>query len=154
MIIDDITNYQRYQELDDLAQALEIMYDIYQSKNFPTDNQELSARSKINSVSFMSRLPEEDEQFENHRQWLDIHFIFNGSEEILVGSASQMEVQQAYDQSQDIEFLRGTETVKVTLEAGQFLICYPGEAHCVGVSGNPEQAVPISKLVGKIKMTD
>lgn len=154
MIIDEIINYQRYQEIGVLAQALKTMYDIYQSKIFPTDNQELSARSKINSVSFMSRLPGEDEQFENHRQWLDIHFIFSGSEEILVGSASQMEVQQAYDQSQDIEFLSGTETVRVTLEAGQFLICYPGEAHCVGVSGNPEQAAPISKLVGKIKMTD
>lgn len=154
MIIDEIQHYQRYQEMVKIGSTLKEIYQLYQGGVFPTTNQELTPTIKINSVRFQAKEARKKKIFENHQQWLDIHFIFSGSEKILIGQPEKMVQTKAYNLENDIEFFEGKEQVALTLEAGQFLVCYPGEAHCVGVSGTLDKGMTIEKLVGKLKISD
>ena len=154
MIIDNIQNYARYQEIPHIGCALKEIAEIYQSGIYPENDQELSNEIKINRVVFRGKQERVPNIFENHHQWVDIHFIFEGSEKILVTPAKELKRMENYNADNDIEFFEGTGKIELVLNPGAFLVCYPEEAHCVGGLGNPSSSSQIKKLVGKIKGSD
>ncbi len=88
----------------------------------------------FNKMEGTTILPEEA-KLENHRERTDIHYVISGMEEILVNDSTEPERLTEYSAEKDFELfaLSGKETV-VDLQAGDFLVVYPGESHAPKVA--------------------
>lgn len=90
-----------------------------------------------------------DRFWEAHRQYLDLHFILRGPEQIDVNFIDNME-QKEFVEKDDFLPLEGEPNSHVVLNAGDFLLCYPADAHRTAVKvGEP---TTIKKAIFKIKI--
>lgn len=145
MIIDNMKNIQRYQEIEDFHAMLKKMSE-YSTKH----EIEVIQALPINKLTFAAKT-ESEAVYENHKKNIDIHFILAGEERISLADATTLSELRPYDENKDIMFLEGEAQVTLVLRPGDFLICYPQEAHKVGVRANSETK-EITKLVGKISV--
>ena len=85
--------------------------------------------------------------WEAHRQYLDLHFMLRGPEQNDLNFIDNME-QKEYVPKDDFLPLEGDPNSHVVLEEGDFLICYPKDAHRTAVQvGEP---TVIKKAIFKI----
>ena len=90
-----------------------------------------------------------DRFWEAHRQYLDLHFMLRGSEQIDVNFIDNME-QKEFVEKDDFLPLEGDPNCSVVLNAGDFLLCYPTDAHRTAVQAG--QPATIKKAIFKIKI--
>lgn len=104
-----------------------------------------------NPVSLSTR-PESECIYEAHRKYIDIHYIVSGIECIATADPTSLTETIPYSPEKDIAFYCGTENGRYNLYPGQFMVCYPSDAHKVAIALNsPAQ---VDKIVFKIKMED
>lgn len=90
-----------------------------------------------------------DRFWEAHRQYLDLHLMLRGPEQIDVNFIDNME-QKEFVEKDDFLPLEGEPNSRVVLNAGDFLLCYPADAHRTAVkAGEP---TTIKKAIFKIKI--
>lgn len=104
----------------------------------------------INPVAFFTK-PESECLFEAHRRYADVHIVLEGREEIAVNAPEALQSIQPYDDSRDIGFYCGEGGTRCLLRPGDFLVCFPHDAHKVAVAPNGSPAA-VKKLVGKIRV--
>lgn len=146
MIIDTIANAGRYFDIPDIGQALRFLAQ--------TDCKTISEKVVIdgdrifaNPVSLVSK-PEEECVFEAHRKYIDIHYIISGVEGISVREVEALTVKEPYSTEKDIGFHTGEPSGTWYLNPGEFMICWPNEAHRVAMmKGLPGE---IKKIVVKV----
>ena len=116
----------------------------YEKGSHPIDGEELF----VNIVEYETTTP--DNRFwEAHRQYLDLHFMLRGPEQIDVNFIDNME-QKAFVEKDDFLPLEGDPNSHVVLNAGDFLLCYPADAHRTAVQvGAP---AVIKKAIFKIRI--
>ena len=146
MIFDNIANIKRYTFDEDIREILEYMAHAH---SMPEEKIELSDNAFINPVSFISKERSAEKIFESHTVYADIHFILEGCEQITVALRQELCPAEKYDESKDIVFYSGNGGTVFTLYPGDFLICYPGEAHEVAIA--PDECSQVKKLVGKFR---
>ena len=102
----------------------------------------------VNIVEYETTTP--DNRFwEAHRQYLDLHFMLRGPEQIDVNFIDNME-QKEFVEKDDFLPLEGDPNSHVILNAGDFLLCYPADAHRTAVQvGAP---ATIKKAIFKIRI--
>ncbi len=116
----------------------------YEKGSHPIDGDELF----VNIVEYETTTPE-NRFWEAHRQYLDLHFILRGPEQIDVNFIDNME-QKEFVEKDDFLPLEGEPNSHVVLNAGDFLLCYPADAHRTAVQvGNP---AVIKKAIFKIRI--
>ena len=100
----------------------------------------------VNIVEYETTTPE-NRFWEAHRQYLDLHFMLRGPEQIDVNFIDNME-QKEFVEKDDFLPLEGEANSHVVLRPGDFLICYPNDGHrtAVAVDG-PEK---IRKAIFKV----
>ena len=87
--------------------------------------------------------------WEAHRQYLDLHIMLHGNEQIDVSFIDKME-QKPYVEKDDFLPLEGNPNSHFVLTDGDFLLCYPKDAHRTAVAVSaPEK---IKKAIFKIKI--
>lgn len=102
----------------------------------------------VNIVEYETK--EKSEKFwEAHKQYIDLHFMLKGSEEIDLNFIANM-VQKDFVQKDDFLPLEGERNSHVVLNDGDFLICYPEDAHMTGIK--ELDTVLIKKAIFKVKM--
>lgn len=91
----------------------------------------------------------EDLRFwEAHRQYLDLHLMLHGTEQIDLNFIANLE-QKDYRENDDFLPLEGEKNSSVILRKDDFLICYPGDGHRTAIKvGQPET---IKKAIFKIR---
>ena len=90
-------------------------------------------------------LPYEETFFEAHRQHLDIHVVLSGREWVEIAHPGGLE---EYTQGEDFWGYHGKPQQRILMEAGSFLVVFPGDAHRLKISdGNPEH---VTKVVFKV----
>lgn len=102
----------------------------------------------VNVAQYTTTSPE-NRFWEAHRQYLDVHMVLEGKEQIdlnLIGNMKQGE----YAAADDFLSLEGDAESHILLRPGYFLVCAPCDAHrtAVAVDG-PEE---IKKLIFKVKI--
>ena len=116
----------------------------YEKGSHPIDGDELF----VNIVEYETT-PPENRFWEAHRQYLDLHFMLRGPEQIDVNFIDNME-QKEFVEKDDFLPLEGDPNSHVILNAGDFLLCYPADAHRTAVQvGAP---ATIKKAIFKIRI--
>lgn len=91
-----------------------------------------------------------DQRFwEAHKNYLDIHVMLRGPEQIDVNFIENME-QKAFVEQDDFLPLEGPKNGSVILDKGDFLICYPSDGHRTAVQ--VEKPVAIKKAIFKVQI--
>lgn len=148
MIFDTLKNRNNYRHDPLLAQALDYLASL-EPGMLPDQTQVFTEGVLFcNPVSFTSK-PEADCKYEAHRKYIDLHYIVEGVEGIATADCAALTVTEAYDEEKDILFLSGEEDGRYRLKPGQFMVCYPNDAHKVGMMA--DAPAPIRKIVFKIK---
>lgn len=103
----------------------------------------------VNIVEYETTTPEA-RFWEAHRQYLDLHFMLRGPEQIDVGFIDDME-QKDYVEQDDFLPLEGDPSARCVLKnAGDFLLCYPADAHRTAVA--VDGPAVIKKAIFKIRI--
>lgn len=150
MIADNIKNADKYLSVNpELAKVFKILAGL--NADSGPGKREINDVAFVNVSSYKNKLLENC-KFENHRAYADIQFIASGSEDIDVIDSAKLKVtEESYDKGDYALFENAEGYTRVHLEAGDFVIIFPGEAHRPGIApGN--QPVDVVKAVGKVKI--
>lgn len=90
-----------------------------------------------------------NQEFEAHKQFVDIHFCLSGSERIDIADVDTLEVSSEYNAEKDVYFLKGINYSTVNLLPGDYCICYPNDAHLPSIK---YQGDDIVKVIFKIQV--
>jgi YhcH/YjgK/YiaL family protein len=94
---------------------------------------------------------EEDVRFEAHKRYIDIQYVFYGSEIIGVApSDAKCEVLVPYDSTKDIEFMNVNQNSPLKATPNRFFIFFPSDLHRPGVRDGEDSTV--RKVVLKVKI--
>lgn len=147
MIFDSIKNKKNYQSFPLLYQAL-CFLDALPKGELPGSNTILvKGRLFCNPVTLVSR-PENQCIYEAHRKYIDLHYIVSGVERIATADITALSVSGIYSSEKDIEFLEGSADGYYDLKPGQFMVCFPNDAHKVAIM--QDKPGNIQKVVFKI----
>ena len=102
----------------------------------------------VNIVEYETTTPE-NRFWEAHKKYLDLHFMLKGPEQIDVNFIDNMEQKEFVDKD-DFLPLEGEANSHVVLTEGDFLLCYPKDAHRTAVQVNTPAV--IKKAILKIKI--
>lgn len=149
MIFGNIRNLKEYRYLDSqildcFAYAAEHDLISFEKGRHDIDGDRLF----VNIVEYTTTSPEE-RFWEAHREYLDIHVMLDGPEQIDVNFIENME-QKEFEPETDFLPLTGEPNSHVVLNAGDFLVCYPHDAHRTAVKLDEPKA--IKKAIFKVKI--
>lgn len=114
----------------------------YEKGSHPIDKDRLF----VNIVEYETTAAE-NRFWEAHRQYLDLHLMLRGPEQIDVNFIDNM-TQKEFVKKDDFLPLEGEPNSHVILEKDDFLICYPKDGHRTAVA--VDQPVTIKKAIFKI----
>lgn len=110
---------------------------------------------KINGDDFFVNVVEytttaaENRFWEAHKAYIDVHVVLEGNEQIDLNFTDKMELKE-YVQEDDFLPMEGEKCASVILKPGDFLICYPNDAHRTAVAVAEPEAV--KKVIFKVKI--
>ncbi len=100
----------------------------------------------VNIVEYETKTKEE-RFWEAHRKYIDLHLMLSGTEQIDLNFIENME-QKQFVEKDDFLPLNGESNCHVVLNDGDFLICYPEDAHMTAIKIN--DSVKIKKAIFKV----
>lgn len=102
----------------------------------------------VNIVEYETTTPE-NRFWEAHRQYLDVHVMLCGKEQIDLNFIENLE-QKEFVEKDDFLPLFGESNSHVVLRDGDFLICYPQDGHRTAVQVT--EPCKIKKAIFKVKI--
>lgn len=150
MIYGTIANRNRYRFLEDNIQKCFEYIKENHIEDF--ENGSYSIEDDIiffNVVEYMTKTDKSEGFWEAHRRYIDLHYILSGSEKINLNFISKLK-QGDFAEEDDFLPLEGEAAASVILTSGDFLICYPEDAHMTALSTT--QSAPIKKAIFKIRI--
>ena len=104
----------------------------------------------VNIVEYDTTVKEE-RFWEAHREYLDVHLMLRGNERIALNFIENLE-QREYQADGDFLPLDGDNVnAEVVLSDGDFLVCYPEDAHMTALKAGEEKET-IKKAIFKVKI--
>ena len=102
----------------------------------------------VNIVEYTTTTPEE-RFWEAHKNYLDVHVMIHGNEQIDLNFIQNMELKD-FVEKDDFLPMDGEKNSSVVLTDGDFLICYPSDGHRTAVQVQEPEA--IKKAIFKVKI--
>jgi biofilm protein TabA len=147
MIADRLANAHRYQDLGPrIARAFEFIART-DLESLADGRYELDGSNVFALVQRYTSKPEADGFWEAHRLHADLQFVVAGEERIGYGPKDRF-TGSGYDVEKDFEKLAGRGDF-LRLDAGSFVLLWPGEAHMPQVAA--AAPAPVTKIVVKIR---
>lgn len=148
MIFDSIQNKDNYQDFPMLYQALCFLSELPQNE-LPNAGTTLIKDKLFCNPIILTSKPEEECAYEAHKNFIDLHYIVSGTERIATADITVLTTTTPYTPEKDIEFLTGKADGYYDLKPGQFMVCFPNDAHKVAMM--VEKPANIQKIVFKIR---
>ena len=149
MIFDSLKNKENYKGDAEIYQALCYLDKIGKWEELLPNTVIQEDCSFANPVSFVSK-EEKECAYEAHRKYIDLHYIMEGAERIATADVCGLQVKTPFSQEKDIGFYTGQESGRYLLKQGDFMVCYPSDAHKVAMMNQEPETV--KKIVVKIKV--
>ena len=102
----------------------------------------------VNIVEYTTTIPEK-RFWEAHKNYLDIHVMIHGTEQIDLNFIQNMDVKEVVEKD-DFLPMDGEKNSSVILRDGDFLICYPSDGHRTAVAVNGPET--IRKAIFKVRV--
>ena len=121
-----------------------VKYEIETMKpgSYPVDGE-----IRLNIGKYETRDMKDAGTFEAHRKYIDVQVLLAGEELAEVGKTEEMQA-GAYLEENDFMALKGKAEVTAHLTAGDFLVCYPEDAHRTGLA--VQESCAVKKGVFKV----
>ena len=100
-------------------------------------------------VAEYTTVKREERFWEAHKAYLDIHILVKGEETIDINFIENMKLGE-YKEADDFLPMEGDMQASITLKPGDFLICYPEDAHRTGVIAT--KVSDLKKGIFKVKI--
>ena len=148
MIIDNITDAERYFPLND---RLRVLFDYIKSHDLSS-----VAPGRVNvcgddifiNVSDACLKTREEQKLEVHRSYLDVHFPLSGEETIGWSHLSSLaEPEAPFDEQGDFALYPQPAQAYFTLRPGQFCLLFPEDAHAPIIGRGT-----LRKLIAKVRI--
>ena len=149
MIFGNIQNLREYLCMED---------GIFECFNYAKENNlsaydrgchEIDAKRIFVNIMEYETVKPEDRFWEAHREYLDVHLMLEGTERIDLNFIQNMDVKE-YAAKDDFLSMDGEKNASVILKPGDFLVCYPSDAHRTAIAADkPEK---IKKAIFKVKI--
>ncbi len=149
MIFGNIQNLREYLCMED---------GIFECFNYAKENNlsaydrgchEIDAKRIFVNIMEYETVKPEDRFWEAHREYLDVHLMLEGTEQIDLNFIHNMDVKE-YAAQDDFLPMDGDKNGSVILKPGDFLVCYPSDAHRTAIAADkPEK---IKKAIFKVKI--
>lgn len=97
--------------------------------DLPVGRTDLDEDIYINVMEFETK---QENLFEAHRKYIDIHFVIEGEEAIEIANISSLDVTQPYDEEKECVLGKAHGTRHI-IKKGQYCITMPQEAHSPGL---------------------
>lgn len=149
MIFDSISNKENYKEEKEIYQTLNFLEKLKKWDDVESNAIIQKDWISANPVSFLSK-DESECMYEAHRKHIDVHYIMEGIEKIATADVKNLQEKVPFDKDKDIGFYEGCESGSYLLKTGDFMVCFPSDAHKVGMMNT----VPgmVKKVVVKIRV--
>ena len=147
MIFGNIKNLYEYEYL---KENLKICFEYAKSNNllnYEKGSYEIDGDNIFVNIVEYETTEVENRFWEAHRNYLDLHLMLDGSEQIDVNFIENM-VQKEFVEKDDFLPLEGEKNGHVVLNKDDFLICYPNDAHRTAVK--VKESEKIKKAIFKI----
>lgn len=154
MIFDALNNLRRY-GVPQTEKILKFISDDDCSK-LSNGQVDIDGQQLFVKVMEYEPKPASENKFETHRIYADLQYIVSGVELMQVTPQKSLTPIGAYDREGDYQFYTTFYTTKemisdIVVEAGQFVVFYPGEAHrpsCLYQNNNNK----VKKFIFKISI--
>ena len=149
MIFGNIKNLEEYPFLDEQIKACFAYAQAHDLSQYETGSHEMDGQQLfVNIVEYTTTTPE-NRFWEAHRQYLDLHLMLHGTEQIDLNFIQNMQMKD-YVEKDDFVPMDGEKNSSVVLCDGDFLICYPSDGHRTAVAaGEPGS---LKKAIFKIRI--
>lgn len=149
MIFGNIKNLEEFAYLEKGIQecftyAAENDLKSFEKGSHPIDGERLF----VNIVEYETTTPE-NRFWEAHREYLDVHFMLDGEEQINLNFIENME-QKEFVPKDDFLPLEGAANSHVILKKGDFLVCYPHDGHMTAIQ--VEEPKKVKKAIFKVRI--
>lgn len=149
MIFDSIRNRENYKENGKIYQALCYLAEIKRWEEVFPDTVIQEGAIVANPVTFVSK-EEKECMYEAHEKYIDVHYIMEGVERIATADVSSLQIKTPFSEQRDIGFYQGDESGRYLLKPGEFMVCFPSDAHKVAMMDKTPETV--KKIVIKIRV--
>lgn len=147
MIYDKIANIAQYRGQN---KNLDIAIDYMLSHNIadlPLGKTVLSGNDVFINVMEANAAPVEKQNYEIHKNYMDIQIDLSGVEMIQIGDSAAMEVEN-YNPETDFGVAHCGNLTSCTMGPGNFIICMAGEPHKPGIAVSDDTS--LKKCVFKV----
>ena len=150
MIKDSVAHTDLYSGLSDgISQALAYLSSV-DAEGFKEETIELSGTDVFAMHQLYTTASDEGLLYESHRSYIDVQFVLEGTEIIRVADMRGLSATMEYDTEKDVILYELADGTDVKLEAGDFVILYPHDAHVPTLqSGSPAD---VKKIVLKVRV--
>jgi len=150
MIFGNINQEKTYEFLPENVKACFKYVKEYDLLNYEKGTHKIDGDNLYVNVAEYTTVKREERFWEAHKKYIDVHMIIEGKESIDVSFCDDMQI-KSFDENRDFVELTGEEKATVNLiNKGDFLICYPEDAHRTAIIC--QQSQTIKKAIFKIKL--
>ena len=127
MIIGNINECGKYYSVNPhFKEAFELIKSLdVNCKNYKSDNIRVMLSSAVTSDLTKDGTAK---MFEAHKNYIDIHYIIDGTEAMGYANVNDLEEVTKYNSEEDCQMFKG-EISKIRLNKGDFCIAFPEDAH-------------------------
>ena len=147
MIFGNIQNLKEYAFLEDAVKECFDYAGSHDLKAYEKGSHEIDGKRLFVNIVEYQTVEAEKRFWEAHREYLDIHLMLDGTEQIDLNFIQDMDVKE-YVPADDFLPMEGPKNSSVVLKNGDFLICYPSDAHRTAVAA--EKSETIKKAIFKV----
>lgn len=147
MIIGNINNLHEYEFLSEELKACFAYVKMHDLLGFETGSYEIDGDKLFVNIVEYKTTEKENRFWEAHRKYLDVHVMLRGEEQVDLNFVQNMK-QEEFVEQDDFLPLHGVSNSHVVLRPGDFLICYPNDAHMTAIQA--EAPAEIKKAIFKV----
>lgn len=149
MIFGNVDNLKEFSFLEDsVKKCFEYLKNhklsVFEKGSYEIDGERLF----VNVAEYETTAPE-NRFWEAHKDYLDVHVMLRGEEQIDVNFIGNMHLKE-YVKKDDFLPMEGEKNGSVILRPGDFLVCYPNDGHRTGVAA--EKLVLLKKAIFKVQI--
>ena len=149
MIFGNVKNLDEFGFLDDAIKECFEYARLHDLANYEKGCHEIDGkRLFVNIVEYTTTTPE-NRFWEAHRNYLDVHLMLDGTEQIDLNFIENM-TQKTFVPEDDFLPMEGEPNRQVILKNGDFLVCYPIDGHRTEIQVQKPQN--IKKAIFKVKI--